>query len=402
MVRVNMEPGRAHAFHKHPTREELIYVLSGRAEQWVGREHKVLGPGRSPLSQWGRFTARTIRLPKNSSFSRSFRRRKPPSPPLSMFPRKSLGGRCALRTEIEEGGVRTLHPQSSILHLQSSTPFDTMATIALLGTMDTKGSEYAYLAEKIQRRGHRTLVIDTGFWKSRRKPTSQGLRSLPQEVPTLQGWLRNMTEARLSQHVPWRCGCVVGIGGRKQVDGVIALGGSGGTAIATAAMRALPIGFPKVMVSILASGNTAPYVGVKDIVMFPSIVDIAGLNRISREMLEPRGRGHLRNGRGPDPASADKPVSSPASSATPRPASNTPATSWRRQAMKWSSLPPTGTGGRTMESLITSGMVAGVLDITTTEWADELVGGVLTRTSAPGSCRRTASRRLFPRVASTW
>src|SRR5213594_229366 len=71
----------------------------------------------------------------------------------------------------------------------------------------------------------------------------------------------------------------------KRIDGVISLGGGGGTAIATAAMRALPIGFPKLMVSTLASGNTAPYVGVKDIVMFPSIVDVAGLNRISRQIL---------------------------------------------------------------------------------------------------------------------
>src|SRR5256885_16763981 len=71
----------------------------------------------------------------------------------------------------------------------------------------------------------------------------------------------------------------------KKIDGVISLGGGGGTAIATAAMRALPIGFPKLMVSTLASGNTAQYVGVKDIVMFPSIVDVAGLNRISREIL---------------------------------------------------------------------------------------------------------------------
>src|SRR5213594_3311737 len=71
----------------------------------------------------------------------------------------------------------------------------------------------------------------------------------------------------------------------KKIDGVISLGGGGGTAIATAAMRALPIGFPKVMVSTLASGQTAQYVGVKDIVMFPSIVDVAGLNRISRQIL---------------------------------------------------------------------------------------------------------------------
>src|SRR6185369_11695444 len=94
----------------------------------------------------------------------------------------------------------------------------------------------------------------------------------------------------------------------KRIDGVISLGGGGGTAIGTAAMRALPIGFPKVMVSTLASGNTAPYVGVKDIVMFPSIVDVAGLNRISRLLLARAAGAICGMVEAPQPAQSDKPI----------------------------------------------------------------------------------------------
>src|SRR5204863_963383 len=95
---------------------------------------------------------------------------------------------------------------------------------------------------------------------------------------------------------------------QKRIDGVISLGGGGGTAIATAGMRALPIGFPKLMVSTLASGNTAPYVGVKDIVMFPSIVDVAGLNRISRQLLARAAGAICGMVEAPQPAASEKPI----------------------------------------------------------------------------------------------
>jgi uncharacterized protein (UPF0261 family) len=164
-----------------------------------------------------------------------------------------------------------------------------------------------------------------------------------------------------------------------KIDGVISLGGGGGTAIATAGMRALPLGFPKVMVSTLASGNTAQYVGVKDIVMFPSIVDVAGINRISRTILT-RAAGAICG-------MVESHV--PAADATEKPIvvasmfGNTTDCVQRAKSLVETAgfevlvFHATGTGGRTMESLIESGMVAGVLDITTTEWADELVGGVL-------------------------
>ena len=148
-------------------------------------------------------------------------------------------------------------------------------------------------------------------------------------------------------------------------------------------MRALPVGFPKVMVSTLASGQTAPYVGVTDVTMMPAIVDVSGVNRVSRTiftnaagaicgMVEARARAG-----GAAPAD-DKPL------IVASMFGNTTAcvTEAKRilEAAGFETLvfAATGNGGRAMESLIASGMVAGVLDVTTTEWADELVGGVLT------------------------
>ncbi|MBI4325850.1 MAG: Tm-1-like ATP-binding domain-containing protein, partial [Chloroflexi bacterium] len=162
-----------------------------------------------------------------------------------------------------------------------------MATIAILGTMDTKGEEHAFVAQQIRRRGHDVLVIDVGtLGEPKLKPDvtrQEVVKAAGMDFSTLAS-RRDRGEAVrvMSQGAPI---VLTQLAHEKRIHGVISLGGGGGTAIASAAMRALPIGFPKVMVSTLASGNVAHYVGVKDIVMFPSIVDVAGLNRISRQIL---------------------------------------------------------------------------------------------------------------------
>ena len=163
----------------------------------------------------------------------------------------------------------------------------------------------------------------------------------------------------------------------NRIQGIISLGGGGGTAIGTAAMRALPIGFPKVMVSTLASGNTAPYVGAKDIVMMPSVVDVAGLNRVSREILA-RAAGAICGMVEADwPKAQDRPVIVASQFGNTTRCIEQARPLLEQAGYEVLVFAAVGTGGRTMESLIESGMVAGVLDITTTEWADELVGGVL-------------------------
>lgn len=254
-----------------------------------------------------------------------------------------------------------------------------MATIAVIGTLDTKGQEHAYVAEILRQRGHQTLLIDTGSGTS---PTVEPDISR-EEVATAGGIdLAGIMERKdRGEAVTAMAGAsaklLSDLVAQNRIQGVISLGGGGGTAISTEAMRALPIGFPKVMVSTLTAGNVAPYVGTKDIVMIPSIVDVSGINRLSRTLLA-RAAGAI---------SGMVEVVIPDIEAKPLIAASmfgntTECVNAAKQQLEDAGyevlvFAATGTGGRIMESLIESGLITGVLDITTTEWADELVGGVL-------------------------
>ena len=288
-----------------------------------------------------------------------------------------------------------------------------MATIAILGTMDSKGAEHAFVAQRIKERGHQVFIIDVGtLGAPNLKP------DIPREEVAAAGGIdlaalrqrqdRGESVAAMSQAAPVVLSKLVST---KKIDGVISLGGGGGTAIATAAMRVLPIGFPKVMVSTLASGNTAQYVGVKDIVMFPSIVDVAGLNRISRLILT-RAAGAIcgmveigvpaLSGSGEatvkrEVQADDKPVIVASMFGNTTQCVQHAQKILEQAGYEVLVFHATGTGGRTMESLIDSGMVAGVLDITTTEWADELVGGIL---SAGPTRLEAAARRGVPAIVT--
>lgn len=272
-------------------------------------------------------------------------------------------------------------------------------TIAVLGTFDTKGEEHSYVAELIRARGHKTLMIDVGTLEA---PKAQA--DLPRaEVATaaeadLAGIVarrdRGEAVAAMTKGAPV---VLSRLHREGRIDGVISLGGGGGTAICTAAMRALPVGFPKVMVSTLASGNTAPYVGVKDIVMMPSVVDVAGLNRLSRKLLAQAAGAICGMVETQVPVAATKPVI-----VASQFGNTTACVSHARGVLEAEGyevmiFAATGNGGRTMESLIESGMVSGVLDVTTTEWADELVGGVLT--AGPTRCE-AAARNGVPAIVS--
>jgi uncharacterized protein (UPF0261 family) len=163
-----------------------------------------------------------------------------------------------------------------------------------------------------------------------------------------------------------------------RVDAVLGLGGSCGTAIATAAMRALPVGLPRVMVSTMASGNVGAYVGETDITMMYSVVDIAGLNRLSRRILANAAGAVSGMLEQPAPAGADRPLLAATMFGV-----TTPCVERVRKALEAAGYEvlvfhATGSGGRAMEGLIRAGFIAGVADVTTTEWCDELVGGVLT------------------------
>jgi uncharacterized protein (UPF0261 family) len=256
-----------------------------------------------------------------------------------------------------------------------------MATIAVLGTFDTKGDEHGYVAGLIRERGHEVFRIDVGTLGEPRL----GSEVTRDEVAKAGGGDlaevavrrdRGEAVALMTRGAPV---VLARLQREGRIDGVISLGGGGGTAICTAAMRALPIGFPKLMVTTLASGNTAPYVGVKDIVMMPSVVDVAGLNRVSRRLLAQAAGAicGMVEARMPD-GTEDRPVI-----VASQFGNTTPCVTHARGLLEAGGyevmiFAATGIGGRTMESLVESGIVTGVLDITTTEWADELVGGVLT------------------------
>ena len=254
-----------------------------------------------------------------------------------------------------------------------------MASIAILGTLDSKSEEHSFLAERIHEHGHKTVFIDVGTGDDPKVEPDYSRYDVAASIgldldALMQRHDRGECVVAMSEAAPAFLAKLVGDG---KVDGVISLGGGGGTAIGTAAMRALPIGFPKLMVSTVASGNTAHYLGTKDVVMIPSIVDVSGLNRISRTIFT-RAAGAIC---GMVEAKIDTEGGKPLIVASMF--GNTTACVNEAKAILEDAgyevlvFHATGSGGKAMESLIESGMVSGVLDVTTTEWADEIVGATL-------------------------
>jgi uncharacterized protein (UPF0261 family) len=264
------------------------------------------------------------------------------------------------------------------------------STIAILGTLDTKGEEHGYVAELIRARGHRTLVIDVGTDREPRINPDISRNEVARIAGIdLAGLVQRRDRGECVAAMAQAAAIVLAkLQAEGKIDGVISLGGGGGTAIATSGMRALPLGFPKVMVTTLASGNTAQYVGVKDIVFVPAIVDVSGLNRISRVILARAAGAICGMVETQPPPSQDKPVIVASMFGNTTKCVEHAKGILEQAGYEVLVFHCTGTGGRTMESLIESGLVAGVLDVTTTEWADELVGGILsagrTRLDAAG------------------
>lgn len=265
-----------------------------------------------------------------------------------------------------------------------------MSTIAVLGTLDTKGLEHGYVAELIRQRGHQTLIIDMGTGAP-----PQITPDISREVVAATGGV-DLAGIVARQDRGEAVTAMAGAGAvllsklvsEGRIHGVISLGGGGGTAIGTAAMRALPVGFPKLMVSTLAAGNVAPYVGTKDIVMFPSIVDVSGMNRLSRVLLARAAGAICGMVETSVPEAQDKPLIAASMFGNTTTCVNAAKQILEDAGYEVLVFHATGTGGKIMESLVESGIISGVLDITTTEWADELVGGILgagpTRLEAAG------------------
>ncbi|MBN9071703.1 MAG: Tm-1-like ATP-binding domain-containing protein [Rhizobiales bacterium] len=252
-----------------------------------------------------------------------------------------------------------------------------MRSIYVVGTADTKGDELAYLADCIAATGMAVTRVDVGTRPSTAEtdiPAATVASFHPDGAGAVLG-----TDDRGTAVAAMGKAFAAFIAGRTDIAGVIGIGGGGGTSIVTAGMRALPLGLPKVMVSTLASGDVAPYVDVSDIVMVPSITDMAGLNRLSRVILHNAAQAIAGMARTPAPPAVGKPALGLTMFGVTTPCVTTMVEELRAD-YDCMVFHATGTGGRAMEKLADSGLLTGVLDITTTEVCDLLCGGVLAAT----------------------
>jgi uncharacterized protein (UPF0261 family) len=268
-----------------------------------------------------------------------------------------------------------------------------MATIAVLGTLDTKGREHEFVAERIRARGHTTLLIDVGTGAEPAVtpdiPRAEVAAAAGIDLAALVARRdRGECVTAMTTAAPRLLQRLIAEG---RIQGVISLGGGGGTAIASAAMRPLPIGFPKLIVSTLASGNTAHYMGTTDITMMPAVVDVQGLNRISRTIFARAAAAICGMVEADVSPTDDKPLIVASMFGNTTKCIEAAVPLLEQAGYEVVVFAATGTGGRAMEALIASGLVAGVLDITTTELADER--GRPRAARCRGEARRAGDRR---------
>ena len=274
-----------------------------------------------------------------------------------------------------------------------------MKTVAVLGTFDTKGTELKFIKECIEEHGLKTLCINTGVFEPVVEPDISSAEVAAAVGADINAIVEKRDRATATE--------VLAKGTEKLIpqlyaegkfDGIISIGGSGGTALATPAMRQLPLGVPKVMVSTMASGDVSPYVGTSDIVMIPSVVDAEGLNDISKVIFSNAANavvGMVQNRK--EIESDGKPLLAATMFGVTTPCVKAAEDYLHEQGYDVLVFHATGTGGKCMEALIDQGFIKGVLDLTTTEWCDEVVGGVLNA----GPDRLTAAgKNGIPQVVS--
>lgn len=252
--------------------------------------------------------------------------------------------------------------------------------VGIVGTMDTKGDEFAFVKARIEALGLGVLVVNAGIAGDPKLTPDIDADEVAAAANTTLTALRAEGDrgASVTAMAEGAARIVPRLHAEGRIHGVISLGGSAGTTIGTAAMRALPVGVPKVMVSTLAAGDVQPYVGTRDITMMYSVVDVAGVNRVSRLVFSNAAN-----------AVAGMVAAEPLADAEDRPliaatmfGVTTPCVTRARQRLEAAGYEvlvfhATGTGGRAMEDLVRGGFIKGVLDVTTTELADEVAGGEL-------------------------
>jgi uncharacterized protein (UPF0261 family) len=273
-----------------------------------------------------------------------------------------------------------------------------MPTVLLIGTLDTKGEELAFVAGRLRDAGVDVLVADAGTVGP---PVALEPDVTREQLAAAVGADLGSLDDR-GVAVGTMAGAAAALASRLysegRIDGVLGAGGSGNTAIATAAMRALPVGVPKLMVSTMAAGDTRDYVGGVDVALIASVTDVAGVNSISGRILANAAAAMAGMvGAAPVELGDQRPLIGATMFGV-----TTPCVTRAREALEARGYEvlvfhATGTGGRAMEALVSGGYLAGVLDVTTTELCDDLVGGVL---SAGPDRLEAAGRFGLPQVVS--
>lgn len=275
-----------------------------------------------------------------------------------------------------------------------------MPTVLLLGALDTKGVEYAFVRDRLQAAGVDVLVVDSGVLDEPVFAPDVGRAEVAAEGGGDIAELASAGDrgAAMAVMTAGAVSVVKRLHSDGRFDGVMAMGGTGGTSLAAAAFRSLPLGVPKVIVSTAASGDTSSYVGESDVILVPSITDVAGVNRLSARVMSNAAAAVAGMVDAPAPTDIpERPLVAASMFGVTTPCVTTARELLEAQGYEVLVFHMTGAGGRTLEQLATDGWLAGVLDVTTTELADELVGGVF----SAGSGRLTgAGAAGIPQVVS--
>jgi uncharacterized protein (UPF0261 family) len=270
-------------------------------------------------------------------------------------------------------------------------------TVLLIGTLDTKGDEYAYLRERLRLHGVAALLVDAGTVDPPRIEPDITREELAAETGAD---LSSLTDRGTA--VATMATAAAALAARLhrdgRIDGLLAAGGSGNTAIAAAAAQALPVGVPKVIVSTMAAGDTTDYVGAADVTLMASVTDVAGVNSISGRILANAAAAVAGMVQAPPVEVAqDRPLIGATMFGVTTPCVTAAREALEERGYEVLVFHATGAGGRAMEGLMDGGFLTGVLDATTTELCDDLVGGVL----SAGPDRLEAAGRLgLPQVVS--
>jgi uncharacterized protein (UPF0261 family) len=268
-----------------------------------------------------------------------------------------------------------------------------MKRIFIVGTADTKGEELAYLRTMVAEAGGEPIVVDIGIGRARCDVDIPGIEIAACHqggVQFLRGTDRGAAVTAMGEAFAQF------VSTRRDIDAMIGIGGGGGTFIVTKGMQLLEVGLPKLMVSTLASGDISAYVDVADITMMPSVTDLGGLNDVSRAVLRNAAFGIVGMARAGPPAGSGQPAIALTMFGVTTPCV-TSVSEQLRDRFDCLVFHATGTGGRAMEKLVDSGLVGGIIDVTTTEVCDYLFGGVL---SAGADRLGAVARTRVPYVGS--